>query len=67
VKAVILLTANGFADFVRAYGVPAERPELPVLDGPPDSERLGRLAAEHGITLLGPPGMLPREAAPGTK
>jgi quercetin dioxygenase-like cupin family protein len=25
----------------------------------PDPERLGRLAAEHGIEILGPPGMLP--------
>ena len=40
---------------------PALRPELPVLDGPPDVERLARIAAAHGITLLGPPGMLPRE------
>ena len=62
-NAVILLTANGFAAFVRAYGVPAERRELPVLDGPPDVERLARIAADHGITLLGPPGMLPGQAA----
>jgi quercetin dioxygenase-like cupin family protein len=61
--AVTLLTANGFADFVRAVGVPAERPELPALDGPPDVERMARIAAEHRITLLGPPGMLPRQAA----
>jgi quercetin dioxygenase-like cupin family protein len=62
-NAVILVTANGFADFVRAYGVPAPRRELPVLAGPPDVERLARLAGDHGITLLGPPGMLPAEAA----
>jgi quercetin dioxygenase-like cupin family protein len=62
-RVLVTSTPGGFADFVRAYGVPAERHELPVLDGPPDVERLGRLAAEHGITLLGPPGMLPAEAA----
>ena len=48
---------------MRAVGVPAERHELPVLDGPPDAERIARIAAEHGITLLGPPGLLPRDAA----
>ena len=52
-----------FAAFVREAGRPAERPELPVLDGPPDVERLARIAAAHGITLLGPPGMLPSELA----
>jgi hypothetical protein len=63
VPAVMLVTAHGFAGFVREAGVPAERHELPVLDGPPDAERLARIAADHGITLLGPPGMLPAQAA----
>ena len=49
--------------FLREAGEPAARPELPVLDGPPDGERLGRIAAAHGITLLGPPGMLPTDLA----
>jgi len=40
--------------------VPAPRRELPPREAP-DVERLGRLAAEHGITLLGPPGMRPAE------
>jgi quercetin dioxygenase-like cupin family protein len=52
-----------FAAFVREGGEPARRRELPPVDGPPDAERLARIAAAHGITLLGPPGMLPREAA----
>lgn len=47
--------------FVREAGTPALRRELPVLDGPPDVERLARIAAAHGITLLGPPGMLPSD------
>lgn len=61
--AVTLVTSapGGFAAFVREAGRPAERPELPVLDGPPDAERLARIAAAHGITLLGPPGMLPSD------
>jgi quercetin dioxygenase-like cupin family protein len=48
-----------FVSFLRSAGAPAARPELPVLDGPPDPERLALIAADHGITLLGPPGTLP--------
>ncbi|UTI64839.1 cupin domain-containing protein [Paraconexibacter antarcticus] len=56
-----LVTAGpGFEAFVRAAGVPA--PERRVPDpAAPDAELVGRLADEHGITLLGPPGMLPSE------
>jgi mannose-6-phosphate isomerase-like protein (cupin superfamily) len=60
----LLPAAPGFAAFVREVGVPAERHELPVLDGPPDAERIARIAALHRITLLGPPGMLPSGAVP---
>jgi mannose-6-phosphate isomerase-like protein (cupin superfamily) len=59
----LVLGKPGFAGFVREVGVPASRHELPVLDGPPDAERIARIAAGHGITLLGPPGALPSEAA----
>lgn len=55
----VILAPAGFTDFVRAFGTPAERPELPTLDGPPDLERLTRIAAEHGITFVGPPGSRP--------
>jgi mannose-6-phosphate isomerase-like protein (cupin superfamily) len=62
--AEVLLTTNGrFATFTRAAGRPAERPELPVLDGEIDVARLAQIAAAHGITLLGPPGMLPSALA----
>ena len=63
--AVALVTSapGGFVEFLREAGTPAARAELPVLDGPPDVERLARIAASHGITLLGPPGMLPRDLA----
>jgi quercetin dioxygenase-like cupin family protein len=54
---------GGFAAFLREAGTPALRPELPVLDGPPDADRLARVAAAHGITLLGPPGALPSDLA----
>ena len=61
--AVMLVTSapGNFVPFLREAGEPALRPELPVLDGPPDPERLARIAASHGITILGPPGMLPTE------
>jgi len=61
-RLIVTSSTGEFAAFVQAYGVPAERPELPE-PGAPDVERLGRLAAEHGITLLGPPGMLPADLA----
>jgi mannose-6-phosphate isomerase-like protein (cupin superfamily) len=57
---IVTSSTGEFAAFVQAYGVPAERPELPA-PGAPDVERLGRLAAVHGIDLLGPPGMLPAD------
>ena len=57
---IVTSSTGEFAAFVQAYGVPAERPELPERAAP-DVERLGRLAAEHGIDLLGPPGMLPAD------
>jgi mannose-6-phosphate isomerase-like protein (cupin superfamily) len=60
---VVVSAPAGFEAFVRAYGTPAERDELPVLDGPPDLERLVRVAGEHGITFTGPPGTRPAELA----
>ena len=57
---IVTSSTGAFAAFVKAYGEPAPRRELPERT-PPDIERLGRLAAEHGIDLLGPPGMLPAE------
>jgi mannose-6-phosphate isomerase-like protein (cupin superfamily) len=57
---IVTSSTGSFAAFVQAYGVPAERAELPE-PGAPDVELLGRLAAEHGIELLGPPGMVPAD------
>ena len=51
----------GFVHFVRAVGRPAEREALPVLDGPPDVDLLIREAANHGITMVGPPGSVPAD------
>lgn len=53
----------GFEAFVAAFGAPAPRRELPLLDGPPDVERLTRIAAEHGIVFVGPPGATPAQLA----
>ena len=57
---IVTSSTGAFAAFVQAYGTPAERVELPEPTAP-DVERLGRLAAEHGIDLLGPPGMVPAD------
>ncbi len=51
--------AAGFVDFVREFGTPAARAELPALDGPPDVVALTGIAARHGIEFTGPPGTLP--------
>ena len=58
---LVTSSTGGFADFVRAVGEPAPRHELPPAGAAVDPERLARIAAEHRITLLGPPGMLPAD------
>ena len=66
---IIVTSSTGeFAAFVQAYGVPAPRRELPAREAP-DVERLGRLAAEHGIDAARPArhaagGAQPRGVAP---
>jgi quercetin dioxygenase-like cupin family protein len=48
----------GFEGFVRALAEPAERLEIPPApSAPPDMTALMTLAAEHGIEILGPPGI----------
>jgi quercetin dioxygenase-like cupin family protein len=48
----------GFEGFVRAFGEPAATATLPPPSStPPDFERLAALAAEHGMEILGPPGL----------
>ena len=63
---LVISAPAGFEGFVRAMGVPAERDELPVLDAPPDLDRLTELAAAHGITFVGPPGTTPAQLAAAT-
>ena len=60
-RVLLVSTPAGFEDFVQAFGTPALTHELPVLEGPPDVGRVAALAAENGIDILGPPGMLPTE------
>ena len=49
---------SGFDSFVRAVGTRAESATLPPAGHPmPSPDELGQLAAEHGIELLGPPGL----------
>ena len=52
---LVTSTPAGFEAFVRAVGSPSRDAPLP---GPGE---LTRIAAEHGIEILGPPGMLPGE------
>ena len=51
----VIAEPSGFERFVAEVGVPAERPELPSDPAPVDPERLGAIAAAHGIEILGPP------------
>ena len=52
---LVTSTPAGFEAFVRAVGSPTPPASLPSPD------ELARVAAEHGIEILGPPGMLPTE------
>ena len=48
----------GFEGFIRALAVPATAPEIPPAPtAPPDMEPVLRAAADHGIEILGPPGI----------
>jgi hypothetical protein len=49
---------SDFERFIRAFGRPAERIELPPQSGPPTPEaaaNLATIAATYGIELCGPP------------
>jgi quercetin dioxygenase-like cupin family protein len=53
-RSLVASTPASFEAFVRAVGAA----------GMPSPDELGRIAAEHGIEILGPPGMLPSELTP---
>lgn len=59
--ALVTSLPAGFEAYVKAFGTPALEHRLPVLEGPPDVARAAELAVQHGIELLGPPGMRPAE------
>jgi quercetin dioxygenase-like cupin family protein len=59
-----ICTPVGFEDFVRSFGTPALKRELPVVTEPLDVKRAVALADAAGIDILGPPGKLPTELAP---
>jgi len=61
VRALVISAPAGFEQFVRTAGTPAQAPTLPPADLPFDPEALGRTAAEYGIEILGPPGMMPAD------
>jgi quercetin dioxygenase-like cupin family protein len=54
---LVTSTPAGFEAFVRAVGTTTPPTSLPAPD------ELARTAAQHGIEILGPPGMLPSELA----
>jgi quercetin dioxygenase-like cupin family protein len=57
---------GGFETFMRAFAEPARSQGLPPMEmTPPDLERLLSVAAEHGIEVLGPPG-IPQEGSDPT-
>ena len=58
---LVAASPAGFEDFVEEFGDPAGELSLPPAGEPPDVDRLVALAAEHGLDILGPPGMLPRD------
>ena len=48
----------GFEGFIRALAVPATAPEIPPAPtAPPDMAPVLRAAADHGLEILGPPGI----------
>ena len=60
VRLLGVTTPAGFEQFVAAAGQPAADLTLPPASLPPvDFQVLARLAAAHGIEVLGPPGALP--------
>ncbi len=59
---IVVNSPAGFEQFVRAASEPAPSDELPPADRPADPAALAQAAADYGIEILGPPGMLPTTA-----
>jgi hypothetical protein len=48
----------GFEGFIRTVGEPAGELRIPPPpDAPPDMEQMVAAAAEHGVEIIGPPGI----------
>ena len=55
---LLVVEPAGFEDFVRTVGEPAAQLVIPPpATEPPDMAALVAAAAEHGIEILGPPGI----------
>jgi hypothetical protein len=59
---IVINSPAGFEQFLRAAGEPAPAAELPPAGRHGDPAQLATAAADQGIEILGPPGMLPAEA-----
>src|SRR5207247_2212936 len=59
---MVINSPAGFEQFLRAASEPAPRAALPPAARPSDPAELARAAADQGIEILGPPGMLPTRA-----
>ena len=64
---LVINSPAGYDRFLRAAGEPAARAELPPAGRDSDIAALARAAAEQGIAILGPPGMLPAQAEVGPR
>jgi quercetin dioxygenase-like cupin family protein len=55
---LLVTQAAGFEGFIRTLGTPAPVAEIPPASTePPDMEPVLRAAADHGLEILGPPGI----------
>lgn len=54
---LVVTEPAGFEGFVRSLAEPAQTRTLPPAADLPDRERVQAAAAEHGIDILGPPGI----------
>jgi quercetin dioxygenase-like cupin family protein len=55
---LLVTQAAGFEGFIRTLGVPAPVAEIPPApDAPPDMAPVLQAAADHGLEILGPPGI----------
>ena len=62
---LVFHTPSGFEEFVRDVGEPARTLTLPpVADARPDVDEVTRMAAQHGIAIVGPPPVAARLDAP---